>query len=389
MLPVDLFPSVSYADPWDQGLSRRIQMLVRGEIRVAYFYEKPDNSTFRYRIYNMVQVLNTLSDRVSASYFFLADLDHLAEIADHADLLVICRTRYDHRINHLITAFRQRNKKVFFDIDDFVFNPDIAHLIIRTLDQDVSNAKVWEDWFAYTSRLGGTLKLCDGAITTNDYLADRIMEYAPMPVSVIPNFMNREQLELSERIFAIKQSRKIGEGPLLHLGYFSGSPSHNLDFKIVVPALEALLEENPRLGLVVAGYIKAEASLARFGKRVTSFPFQDFINLQRIIGAVEFNLMPLQYNVFTNSKSELKYFEAAIVGTLSIASPTYTYSKAIHDGENGYLAQAHQWGNSIRKAIANLENYEEMAEQCFQDSKDKYAWHNQYPKIASALNLPL
>lgn len=389
MLSINLVPGVSYKDPWSQDFSQRLQLLARAKLRVAYFYEEPDNSTFRYRIYNMAQVINSYGEDMSASYFFFKDLDFLEEIADNADLLVICRTRYDNRVNYLVNAFRKRKKRVLFDIDDFVFNTDFAHLILRTLDQNIADVRVWNDWFAYSSRLAATLKLCDGAITTNDYLAERIAEYAPMPVSVIPNFINREQLELSERIYSIKKTLKAGENGVIRLGYFSGSPSHNLDFKIVLPALEVLLEDNANLALVLVGYIKSGERLKKFGNRIISLPFHDFINLQRVVGAVEFNLMPLQYNVFTNSKSELKYFEAAIVGTQSIASPTYTYANAISDGENGYLAQAHQWGSCIQRAVANMENYGKMAERAFQDSRSKYAWCNQYAKIMTALNFHL
>jgi hypothetical protein len=38
--------------------------------RVTYLYEKADNSTFRYQIYNMVQTLAASSSGVSAGYFF-------------------------------------------------------------------------------------------------------------------------------------------------------------------------------------------------------------------------------------------------------------------------------------------------------------------------------
>jgi glycosyltransferase involved in cell wall biosynthesis len=388
MLSVDLAPSVPYKDPWGLGLPERMKMLVRGKRRVAYFYETHNNSTFRYRVYNMAQVLNESGDEISASYFFLSDLHRRDEIADRADVLVICRSRLDSQVDGLIAAFRRRRKKVLFDVDDLVFNTDYAHLIVHSLDQDIFSPYVWEYWFAYLSQLGATLKLCDGAITTNDYLAERIRDFVQIPVSIIPNFMNREQLDLSERVYAIKKKLKIGAEGLIHLGYFSGSPSHNRDFDIAAPTLEMLLEEDPRLGVVMVGYIKAGASLKRFGNRVKWFPFQDFINLQRLVGAVEFNLMPLQYNAFTNSKSELKYFEAAIVGTLSIASPTYTYQRAIRDGDNGYLAQAHQWASCIKRAVGDMEkNYQPMAERAYEDAKAKYAWFNQRFRIIGALGL--
>jgi glycosyltransferase involved in cell wall biosynthesis len=379
---------VPYSDPWLAPLQERMRMLAHGKHRrVAYFYEAPDNSTFRYRVYNMAQVLNTGNSDVSASYFFLKDLHRLEEIADLADMLVICRTRYDHQVNHLIAAFRNRRKKVLYDTDDLVFNLDYVHLLIKTLDVDVTNQGLWNHWFSYLGRLGATLKLCDGAITTNDFLATQIQEFAALPVGIVPNFMNREQVELSDRIFEAKRALKPDGNEYIHFGYFSGSPSHNRDFALVAPALEAALEEDPRLAVVVVGYIDAGVGLKRFGNRVTRFPFTDYVNLQRLIGSVEFNLMPLQHNVFTHSKSELKYFEAAVVGTQSIASPTYTYARAIRHGENGYLAQSHQWLSVIHQALREIEQYLSMAQRSRADAREKYAWFNQRECILAALGL--
>ena len=363
-------------------------MLARGQSSVAYFYEKVDDSTFRYRIYNMTQVLNALDRDVSASFFFLDDLDYLQEIVDLADLLVICRARYDQRVNHLVNAFRCRGKRVLFDVDDLVFDTDYGHLIQRTLDQDLERAEVWDHWFAYSSRIGTTLRLCDGAITTNDFLAERIRDYASIPVQVVPNFLNREQLEVSEPIFATKRDREVRAEDDVSIGYFSGSPSHNRDFAMIVPALEVLLEQDPRLQLVVAGYVDPGPVLARFRDRVQQHAFTDFVSLQRLIASVEFNLVPLQYNTFTNCKSELKYFEAAIVGTQTIASPTYSYARAIRHGENGYLAQAHQWTECLRQAVTAMsEEYRSMAEASYEDARAKFAWFNQAARVLAAVGM--
>ena len=387
MYALSSIPAVAYRPPWMQSLQDRLRTLARGKRRVAYFYENPDNSTFRYRVYNMAQVLNHGAGDVSAAYFFLGDLHRLDEIADLADMLVICRTRYDHQVNHLIDAFRVRRKKVLYDTDDLVFNLDYVHLLIKTLDVDVNDQQLWNHWFSYLGRLGATLKLCDGAITTNDYLARQIQEFAAVPVTIVPNFMNQEQLELSDRIYEAKRGLAPTANEYIHFGYFSGSPSHNRDFALVASALESALEEDARLAVVVVGYIDAGPGLKRFGNRVTRFPFTDYVNLQRLIGSVEFNLMPLQHNVFTHSKSELKYFEAAVVGTQSIASPTYTYERAIQHGDNGYLAQAHQWLSIIRQALREIDQYPAMAQRSRADAREKYAWFNQRACILAALGL--
>lgn len=387
MLSLETIPAVAYTDPWVVPLTERLRILAGGRTRVAYFYERADNSTFRYRIYNMAQVINSTCPDISAAYFFLDDLHCLEEIADLADMLVFCRTRYDNRINHLVTAFRQRRKRVVFDIDDCVFDVNYAHLIVSTLDADPTDPEIWQYWFSYIGRLGATLKLCDAAIATNTNLAKKIANFANIPVAVVPNFINLEQLELSDQIYEAKKSGTLPWDGLIHLGYFSGSPSHNKDFALVAPSLESLLEEMPQLGVVVVGFIEAGAKLQRFGHRVQYFPFQDFINLQRLVGSVEFNLMPLQYNEFTNCKSELKYFESAVVGTVSIASPTYTYAMAICHGETGYLAQAHQWEHMIKQAVNRFDHYDQMAANCREDARAKYAWFNQKDCILAALGL--
>ena len=64
------------------------------------------------------------------------------------------------------------------------------------------------------------------------------------------------------------------------------------------------------------------------------------------------NLVPLQDNTFTNCKSELKWFEAAIVGGLTVASPTFTYRGVIEPGVNGWLAASHEWDVALREILA-------------------------------------
>ena len=119
-------------------------------------------------------------------YFFLSDLRHLDEIAELAELLVICRTRYDDRVSEVMDAFRGRASESS-TISTISSRHHYADLIQRTLDQDLRRAEAWDYWFAYSSRLGATLRLCDGAITTNESLAARIREFADIPTSVVPN----------------------------------------------------------------------------------------------------------------------------------------------------------------------------------------------------------
>ncbi|WP_395319792.1 glycosyltransferase [Variovorax sp. UC74_104] len=389
MFALQDIPSSPYADPWLQPVSTRLSMLYRRELRIAYFYEEPNNSSFRYRAYNMAQVLNeSTASNVSASYFFLSDFARFDEIADAADILVICRSRYCHQVNGLITKFRARRKRVMFDIDDLVFDTDYAHMVVATLGLDVTQSGLWDDWFAMISRMGQTLRLCDGAITTNEFLAKRLADYSGLPVAVVPNFMNKEQLDMAAKVFAAKERACFSGNGQITLGYFSGSPSHRLDYAIVESALADVLAERSNVEVMVVGYIDHGPAMRKFGHRVTRQPFHDYVNLQRLLGTVEFNLMPLQSNAFTDCKSELKYFEAASVGTLSIASPSFTYSRAISDGETGYLSKAHEWTESILRAIdRSTEVYASMATRAREDALRKFGWQHQRETILNALQL--
>jgi glycosyltransferase involved in cell wall biosynthesis len=379
-------PGVAYADPWLQPFEERLRQLASGRRHVAYYYEQPNNSTFRYRAYNMVQALMAEGNgEIGASYFFQTDLARIDEIADLADVLVICRSCYNAAIAQLLSRFRARGKPVLFDVDDFVFNSEFTHLIMNIQSEPTQDNAAWVYWFHYLAGLGTTLRRCDGGIATNEYLANEMRKFSGLPVSVVPNFMNHEQLAMSEHVFEEKRRRRYeGDGSIV-LGYFSGSPSHAHDFAIVEHALAALLEADERVRVMVVGYIDAGPVLARFGTRIIREPFRDYVNLQRLIGTVEFSLAPLQRNVFTDCKSPLKVFEAAAAGTLSIASPSWNYASIVQDEDNGYLARAHEWERKLRQALQNMARYETMAVRAREQAVQRFGVRGQRAAIERAL----
>jgi glycosyltransferase involved in cell wall biosynthesis len=379
-------PRSEYADPWKSSFEERVIALGKGQQRVAYLYENPDSSTFRYRIYNMMQVLRESSSNISAAYFTGAELDRLDRVIEVADVLVVCRTKYSDKVNRTISKARALGKPVFFDIDDLVFNTAYVHLVLDALDQDLNQPTIWDVWFAYMGRQGATLNLCDRAITTNAYLAERLHGFTGKPVSVIPNFLNQEQLEISNRIFRAKTLRGFERTSRLHIGYFSGTPSHNKDLEVISGALVDLLQQYPGIVLRVVGFMDLKGPLRNYADRIERYPLQDFVNLQRLIGDTELNLVPLQDNEFTNCKSELKYFEAGIVGTVSVASPIFTLRNAIRDGQNGYLSNSYEWHDKIEHIIRILDtDYIELAKSAYHDSEERYAWYNQTKLVESTL----
>ncbi|PXV57258.1 Glycosyl transferases group 1 [Dyella jiangningensis] len=374
-------PVHAYQDPWNIPFETRFRELCDGARRVAYFYERPDTSTFRYRVYNMIQVLRELGSDIGAGFFGLDDREHLNRVVDAADVIVICRTKYNQHVNQMITRAKLQGKRVIFDVDDLVFNTDYAHLILRTLDQSIEANETWDHWFGWIGRMGATLRMCDAAIGTNSYLAARLNEYSGLPASVIPNFLNKEQLAISDPIYREKVQGGFKRNGYIHIGYFSGTPTHNHDFAMVAKALATIMREDSRVRLLVVGFLEMKGGLEAFAERIEFYPLHDFINLQRLMGLVEINIVPLLDNGFTNCKSELKYFEAAAVGTLTIATPIHSYASAIVNGENGFISSSSGWLDAIRNLIQRLDDYPRLAQVAHDRSIERYGWFNQLELI--------
>lgn len=383
-MPAGRIAPVAYSDPWAVEFDQRRLALLRGSPRIAYYYARPDTSTFRYRAFNMVEALVNADPEASASWLTADDGAHAIELVEHVDVLVVCRALYAPHVAAVVARAKALGRRVLFDVDDLIFDDRYAHLIMETLDQTVDEPAL-QAWFGTIARCGATLRLCDGAITTNEFLAERIRHFADVPTWVIPNFLNGAQLELSARVRDAKAAAPPPQDGRIRLGYFSGTPTHNRDFAIVEPALARLLEEDPQISLLVAGFPPQSDRLARHGNRVETIPLQDFLNLQLEVGEVDVNLVPLQDNVFTNCKSELKYFEAAVVGTVTVASPTYTLRASIAHGENGFLARAHEWYEVLRDTIDGQEALPAVAESAAADALSRYSPQAQAPALRAAL----
>lgn len=338
-----------FPDPWAPTLEERIRRIsVPGAHSVAYVYEVPDTSTFRYRVFNMVEALalECGGQPVSATWFTGAEVPILEGLIGKVDTLIICRTRYSGRLDNLVLSARATGCRVLFDIDDLIFDTRYVSLILETLDRSPDEAML-DVWFAAMSRFGAMLRLCDGAISTNDFLSARIEDFAQLPTWVVPNFLNTLQLDRSAEV---RQNRRESSG-VTSIGYFSGTPTHNRDFELVSTALARVMTRHTGLRLTIVGFLDIGAALRGLTDRIDTLPLTDFLTLQTFIGSASLNIVPLLTNVFSNSKSELKYFEAAIVGTPTLASPTYTFRLAIEDGVNGYLVDAYDWEDRLEEAV--------------------------------------
>lgn len=343
-------------EPWNISLEKRCkkfnEALCSGKKVALMIYEKADTSTFRYRCYNLYQWTER-SNRWQCIYFFLDEIDIILDYLNLCSLVVIVRVKWQHKIDTIIYRARKLKKKIIFDVDDLIFDLNYLNLVANTLNVNFETDRDYEFWFAHISRIGFTASKADGFTCTNSFLGQHLQKLYRKPYQIIPNSLNTEQLEMSS-ICIQEKNEQLFKAPF-SIGYFSGTPSHINDFKVVYKELLELLHNYPEIRLDVVGFMEFPPDLEPYIRtgRVTFQPLVDFVELQRLIAQVDVNIVPLVNNIFTNCKSELKFFEGAVVNTLTLATPIYSYKNAIINGETGYLCNEGQWYNTVENIYLN------------------------------------
>ena len=99
--------------------------------------------------------------------------------------------------------------------------------------------------------------------------------------------------------------------------------------------------------------IEEYPALAGLEQQIEWRSLQPFMNLPTEMARFDINLAPLEVgNPFCEAKSELKFFDAALVDVPTIASPTGPYRRAIVHGSTGFLAASgDDWYIYIKRLV--------------------------------------
>ena len=328
----------------------------QGKKIAIYFVHGPDTGTFRYRCYNTMQA-TLRSKKWQAIFFFRWEVETAKKLISESDLLVLGRnSKCDNVLKPLIKIAKKNDLKILLDLDDLLYDKKYLYLLANTVG-DLANISYWLPNFLY---LKETCEYCDGFLTTNEYLGRKMEIDSNKPYRVIRNSLNDEQVRAANAYLRIKE--KIKENSFI-IGYFGGSPTHVNDFEVVLPEIRAFLSEYPHAKLKIVGFMEYDQRISNFimDKRIEFIAPVDFRKLQGLMASVDVNIAPLVINDFTNCKSELKFFEGGVVETTTIASPTYTFKKAIQDGKNGFLAQPGEWYEKLEYLYKHSEENRKIA----------------------------
>jgi len=326
---------------------------LRRQPRIMYLSGAPGTPPEVYRVQNYVEALRLVG--VDAGYIKRDDFDHdrSRNALIEADVLVLAKYGHTAELEDLIRQRRERARRTVFEADDLIIRPDLADaryidaIRFRGLNPDAVKA-----WYEGYKR---TLLLCDFGFASTEPLAEEMRKLGK-EAFVLPNGLGRGTLVNAT---AALVSRGMQEQMArVRIGYASGTPTHQRDFAVVAPVIAKLLAARPEVTFTTFAACLELDEFPELRPVMDQVEFRSLVELDQLpyeIARFDINIAPLeQGNPFCEAKSELKYFEAAILGIPTVASPTEPFRKAITPGVTGFLAGTQeQWFRCLTKLVDN------------------------------------
>lgn len=301
----------------------------------------------RYRVSHQREQL--LAKNIVTSEIFYTDL--ILDLVKRYRMFIFYRCPYTDMVGEFIEQAKKYHKHVLFDMDDLLIDKSYTRTIdyIKTLSQSEQ-----DEYYNGIGLMQKTLKLCDGAITTTEAMAEELHKFVP-EVYINRNLASDRMLQLSEEAYVARQREETHS--TIDIGYFSGNITHDQDFEIVLPAIVKLMEAHENVRLCLVGEITLPEQLKSFNERIVINKLVNWEKLPRMIASVDINIAPLVDTLFNRAKSENKWVEAALVGVPTIASNVGAFAQMIENGKTGVLCEntEEEWYTAMERLVTDAD----------------------------------
>lgn len=255
----------------------------------------------------------------------------LAALQTHSLVIFYRVPAYDSVIS-LITEAKRLGLPTYWEVDDFIFDAEVlsnsktlAALDKHTFAQLVEGAGLYRQ----------AMLLCERGIASTTGLAAAMQAVGLAEVVVIENALDSQTLTVAAAVLAEQPAADdIG---IVRIVYGSGTNTHNIDFEEAASAIVAILAKFPQVHFRLIGKLELPEAFAHYASQVEIIPFCDYPTYLRSMAACDISIAPLENYVFNDSKSNIKYLEAAAVKLPSLCSPRAAFAQVMVNGENGFL----------------------------------------------------
>lgn len=284
---------------------------------------------------------------------------------------VFLRAPFDATYRAAVDELRRNGTRIVYDIDDLVFDEDVVAL---TDGARFLTADEMERYFEGVAQYRAFISSADAVTTTTEFLARAVAGITEKPVSRIVNSIGK----LFEEFYADDKVEYIRAGAPFSVGYYSGSKTHQADFCAAAPALVRFLRTFPETRLRLVGMFEL-SEFPDFGPlrdRIDLLPMLPYHKMIEDLANCDVIIAPLVIgDPFCESKSELKFFEAALRGRVCIAAATEAFRLAMKDGEVGCLASTEEeWFAHLQRLYLSPSERERMARAARRHAIEAYSY---------------
>lgn len=318
--------------------------------------------TRRYRSVHLAEQATMAGLQVTLAHAWQCGLPGLIK-QNRFNFAVFQRVEMDRFIQRLVDGLKNQGTIILYDTDDLVFDRDAFKYIDSPDFSDPLRAKLY---LRSMERQKEMLLAADGVLVSTHYMVKQVRRLNK-PVWVHQNALSQEMICLSEDAYQARKSHNE-----IIMGYASGTRTHDRDFAVAASALRQILVQYPQTELWLIGDVDPGEGWEGFGDRVRRIPKLKWRQLPGYLAQLDINLAPLVAgNPFAESKSAIKYMEAALVRCPTIASACAEFKEVICDGENGFLAHNDkEWLGKLTLLVENTQLRDEMGKQAYQGVMD-------------------
>ncbi|HLN18562.1 MAG TPA: glycosyltransferase [Patescibacteria group bacterium] len=345
-----IIPGIRMALSYGIIYLKNIFVVKRGDI---LFVTGGVGDSAMYRTINQAEELTLHGFHCSVT---IIDHPFLVSLAKKFRIFILNRPLYTSKVAAFIQEIKKQNKEIIFDTDDLVFDADLFHLTDSYKKMNVFEKKQYEKGIGSEIINDPYVRV----LTTSTAYLSALLQKFGKKIFITKDRISNHELELSSSILKNKKTAD----DLVRIGYFSGTYSHNKDFASITDALIKILEKYPQTRLYLAGPLDKDNQLNKYKNQIVTLPFVPRDSYYKNLNNVDINLAPLiKGDPFCESKFEIKFMEPGLLKIPTVAVRNGTFSQAIEDGVDGFLAEnTTEWMEKISRLIEKEDLRKAMGE---------------------------
>ena len=270
--------------------------------------------------------------RVSQKVQILRSIGVTSHVADHNDFfraktflqistaVIFYRTTLENKATRLLLDEARRcGLTVLYDIDDPIF---CERTYRSNTNIDALSSAERGALLRSSDGFLRAMKKADVCTASTPELTRLMSEASGRPAYLWRNLVSQDSIGFST---GQTGQRNSSNSRPLTIFYGSGSRAHERDFEIMGEAVRQFLAEFPDARFKVCGYIDESRLKGLSAEQVDRLQFSDYGTYLRALAESDVSLVPLEASEFNSCKSAVRYLDALLVGTRTIASAVGDY----------------------------------------------------------------